>query len=113
MDGVHDMGGMHGFGKVPYEKDQPTFHYEWERRAWGLCQGATVPEGVNLDFFRHSLEVMPPALYLSYSYFERWIYSLTATLLDGGMVTLEEVESGAAVSGSAPVMFIARISATV
>ena len=39
MDGVHDMGGMHGFGKVPYEKNQPTFHHDWERRVWGGVKG--------------------------------------------------------------------------
>ncbi|MDX1402280.1 MAG: nitrile hydratase subunit beta, partial [Kiloniellales bacterium] len=75
MDGVHDMGGMHGFGPVPYEKNQKTFHEDWEKRAWGLCQGATYPDWANLDAGRHDLEVMPPHLYLSYSYFERWIYS--------------------------------------
>jgi len=92
MDGVHDMGGMHGFGKVPYEKDEPTFHHEWERRVWGLCQGSTYPDCANLDYGRHSIELMPPDLYLSYSYFERWLYSLTTTLLSGELVTLEEVQ---------------------
>jgi nitrile hydratase len=102
MDGVHDMGGMHGFGKVPYEKDEPTFHHEWERRVWGLCQGSTYPDCANLDYGRHSIELMPPDLYLSYSYFERWLYSLTTTLLSGELVTLEEVQDGKAAPGSAP-----------
>jgi hypothetical protein len=25
MNGVHDMGGMHGFGPVPQEEDEPVF----------------------------------------------------------------------------------------
>ncbi len=102
MDGVHDMGGMHGFGKVPYKKNEPTFHHEWERRAWGLCQGSTYPDCANLDYGRHSLELMPPDLYLSYSYFERWLYGLTTTLLSGGLITLEEVQNGKATPGFAP-----------
>ena len=91
MNGIHDMGGMHGFGRVPFEKNEPTFHHEWERRVWGLCQGSTYPDWANLDIGRHSIELMPPELYASYSYFERWLYSLTTTLLAGGLVTLDEV----------------------
>ena len=30
MDGVHDLGGMHGFGPVPIEVDEPLFHEPWE-----------------------------------------------------------------------------------
>ena len=28
MDGVHDMGGMDGFGKIEVEKNEPVFHAE-------------------------------------------------------------------------------------
>lgn len=101
MDGVHDMGGMHGFGKIPYEKDEPAFHHDWERRVWGLCQGTSLPDFVNLDYDRHNLERMPPDLYLSYSYFERWLYSLTTMLLDGDFVTVEEIQKGKAAPGTA------------
>ncbi|MEM7171319.1 MAG: nitrile hydratase subunit beta [Pseudomonadota bacterium] len=105
MDGVHDMGGMHGFGAVPYEKDDPAFHHDWERRVWGLCQSTSLPDFVNLDYDRHNLERMPPAHYLSQSYFERWLYNLTTMLLAGDFVSLEEVEKGkaalAGVQGSA------------
>ena len=30
MNGVHDMGGMHGFGPVDIERDEPVFHQRWE-----------------------------------------------------------------------------------
>lgn len=100
MDGIHDMGGMHGFGPIPYEKNEPTFHHDWERRVWGVCQASTYPDWANLDNGRHSLELMPPRLYVSYSYFERWLYGLTTTLLTGGLVTLDEVKNAKAASGS-------------
>ena len=32
MDGIHDMGSMHGFGKVEPEKNEPVFHAAWEGR---------------------------------------------------------------------------------
>ena len=30
MDGVHDLGGMEGFGALPIEANEPVFHHEWE-----------------------------------------------------------------------------------
>ena len=32
MDGIHDLGGVEGFGPVEVEPDEPWFHHEWERR---------------------------------------------------------------------------------
>ena len=32
MNGVHDLGGMHGMGPIPIEKNEPAFHEPWERR---------------------------------------------------------------------------------
>ena len=34
MNGVHDMGGMHGMGPIEYEKNEPVFHARWEARSW-------------------------------------------------------------------------------
>jgi hypothetical protein len=36
MDGIHDMGGMHGFGKVEPEPNEPVFHSAWEGRCLAL-----------------------------------------------------------------------------
>ena len=101
MDGIHDMGGMHGFGRVPFEKNEAAFHHEWERRVWGLRLATRRPSWMNLDCSRHTLERMPPALYLSYSYFERWLYGLTTTMLEAGFVTLDEVKQAKASPGTA------------
>ena len=35
MNGVHDLGGMHGFGPIEREENEPLFHAEWEARVWG------------------------------------------------------------------------------
>ena len=32
MNGVHDMGGMHGFGPIEVEENEPVFHEPWEGR---------------------------------------------------------------------------------
>ena len=43
MNGVHDMGGMHGFGRVEIEKDEPVFHEEWEGRVMGMLRQVRQP----------------------------------------------------------------------
>ena len=36
MNGIHDMGGMHGFGPIEVEKDEPVFHHPWEGRVYAI-----------------------------------------------------------------------------
>jgi len=36
MNGVHDMGGMHGMGPIQYESNEPVFHEPWEARVFAL-----------------------------------------------------------------------------
>ena len=73
MNGIHDMGGMHGFGRIEREPNEPVFHEPWERRVFGL----TVASGSqrNIDEFRHAIERMAPVGYLGSSYYERWLDS--------------------------------------
>jgi nitrile hydratase len=71
MNGIHDMGGMEGFGRVIREINEPVFHFAWERRMWAI--GALAGFRVNPDEFRHAIERIPPADYLTLSYYERWL----------------------------------------
>lgn len=92
MNGVHDMGGMHGFGPVP--ADDARFHADWERLVFGLVR-VTRAEGVyNVDESRYGIERMDPAAYLAATYFERWLSSLERNLVDAGVLSPEEVETG-------------------
>ena len=36
MNSIHDMGGMHGFGPIEVEKNEPVFHADWESRVYAL-----------------------------------------------------------------------------
>ena len=38
MDGIHDLGGLDGFGPVEVEPDEPVFHEDWERRMFRLSR---------------------------------------------------------------------------
>jgi nitrile hydratase len=93
MDGTHDLGGRQGFGPVPVEKGDAPFHYDWEWRMWALAR-AGIAHGITIDWFRHGLERMVPADYLSYRYFEKWCANYLMLLIDNGTVTFDEVLAG-------------------
>jgi nitrile hydratase beta subunit len=99
MNGVHDMGGMHGMGPVQREENEPVFHEPWEGRAYALTR-LVRGQTYNLDHSRHLLELMPPAEYLRMSYYERWFTRLVNQLLENRVVTREELESGRPAPGA-------------
>jgi hypothetical protein len=84
MDGVHDMGGMHGFGAVPIEHDEPLFHEPWEGRV-AIMAGA-VMGNTTIDHFRHTIEQMPPAQYLASRYYERWLWAIERIAVEQGLL---------------------------
>jgi nitrile hydratase beta subunit len=98
VNGVHDIGGMHGFGPVVREQNEPVFHADWEGRTAALMRSAMIGRVFNIDEFRRTLERMPPARYLAATYYERWLYALETLLLEKGVISSAELE--AAVSGA-------------
>ena len=94
MDGVHDMGGMHGFGPVPVEDDEPVFHEPWEGRTVGLMI-ATAAAGLRHGSIRPGIEAIDPATYLGSTYFERWASSVESGLVDAGTLTAAEIDARA------------------
>jgi len=95
MNGVHDMGGMHGMGPVEAESNEPVFHHDWERRAFALTLAAGFGRW-NIDMSRASRERMPPADYLRASYYEKWLWGTEHLLVELGHITPEELASGKA-----------------
>ena len=91
MNGVHDMGGMDGFGPVVPEQNEPVFHADWERRIYALIGVANRAAQVNIDEFRHAIERMPPARYLASSYYERWLAAVETLLVERGVLTRKEL----------------------
>lgn len=108
MNGGQDLGGMMGFGAIAFEPDEPYFHAEWERRAFGstLAMGATATWSI--DESRHARESLHPGEYLTSSYYEIWLKGLERLLLRHGLVTAEELDAGHALAPPAPVARVLR-----
>ena len=100
MNGVHDMGGMHGMGPIQREANEPVFHDWWEGRVYALTRVFRGPQ-FNLDNSRHQLELFPPNDYLRMSYYERWFTRMVNQLLGNRSITREELETGRPAPGSA------------
>lgn len=96
MNGAHDMGGMHGFGPVDAEENEPVFHDEWERRIFALTLAAGSMGKWNIDTSRFARENRPPQDYLDSSYYELWLQGLETLLVDAGLVSAEELARGKA-----------------
>jgi nitrile hydratase subunit beta len=99
---VHDMGGMHGFGSVEPEPNEPVFHAAWEGRVHAL-QRATGAFGLwSIDGGRAGLETLPPALYLASSYYQRWFLGMERRLVRYGIVAEDELAAGHSLRAGIP-----------
>lgn len=94
MNGVHDLGGMHGMGPITAERNEPVFHTTWEGRAYGLTRAMGGWRLWNLDASRFQRELIAPRGYFSMSYYERWIAGLVELMITHNLVTRGEIDSG-------------------
>jgi hypothetical protein len=87
----HDMGGL------PAERIEPTEHdyAQWERRVDAMMMLLTGVSGGNrrmtVDELRKNIESIGPAAYDRMSYYERWVTSLTQTMLQRGHITADDL----------------------
>ena len=88
MDGIHDLGGKEGFGKIQIEEEEPYFHERWESAVFAMV----INLGDNTDRFRHSVERIDPVSYLTDTYYGRWLGGLEAKLVEEGLISQAEVK---------------------
>jgi nitrile hydratase subunit beta len=93
MDGIHDMGGMDGFGPIPIERDEPVFHAKWEGRLYAMNSVMGAWGEWNIDAGRACMERLAPVDYLL-PYYQRWQLRMENLLVERGMVTRSELDSG-------------------
>jgi nitrile hydratase beta subunit len=91
VDGIHDLGGVQGFGPVEVEPNEPVFHANWERRAFRLTIGVMMAGHLN-GRFRHAIERMDPSWYLASSYYEHWLTAAATGLVESGRLTQGELD---------------------
>ena len=87
MNGVHDMGGMDGFGKVEVEPNEPPFHEKWEGRVLGMPRALGYAGAWHIDDGRFAQEALPPRTYLAASYYWRWALGITLAFIVIGLAS--------------------------
>ena len=79
-------------GPIHIDPGQPIFRADWERRMFGMFILAFAGGHFNIDQFRAAIELMHPAEYLEFDYYEHWLHSLEAWCKANGSLTEQEIE---------------------
>ena len=102
MDGIHDMGGMDGFGKVEPETNEPPFHAPWEGRVLAMQRAMGYAGAWHIDMSRFAQERLPPQVYITASYYQRWALAMERNLVERGYADAEELAAGHALRPAKP-----------
>ena len=84
-------------GGLPAGRVEPTEHdyAEWERRVDALMVLLTGVRGgrklMTVDELRKNVEALGPDAYDRMSYYERWVTSITQTMIQRGVISTEEL----------------------
>jgi nitrile hydratase subunit beta len=89
LRGHHDMGGL---SAGPVERSEHDYAH-WEKRVDALMVLLSAPERrlLRVDELRRNIEGLGPDAYDAMSYYERWIASITKTLLERGVISSDEL----------------------
>ena len=102
MNGVHDMGGMDGFGKVEIEQNEPPFHAAWEGRVLAMQRAMGYAGAWHIDMSRFAQERLPPPVYLTASYYQRWALAMERNVVERGYAGADELAAGHALRPGKP-----------
>jgi nitrile hydratase subunit beta len=105
MDGIHDMGGMHGFGKVEPEANEPVFHADWEGRCMALSRALAATGVWTIDESRAGVEALPPDVYLTRSYYGKWALRIENMVVSYGLAGADELAAGHALRPGKPLKY--------
>lgn len=97
-----------GFGPIKNIPNDPNFHAEWEARVFALTLAVGATGSWNLDISRHARESLPPAHYLSASYYRIWLDALEKLMLDADLVNEKELKEGKSAIPAKPVKNILK-----
>ncbi len=94
MDGIHDLGGKQGFGPIDVGEKEEPFHEAWEARLLGIVRGMSRVAPWSIDWFRHVRELIDPVDYLTRPYYDQWLQTYAAMMVNSGVATVDELASG-------------------
>ena len=87
MRAHHDMGGLPA-GSLDLSE---RVHAPWEKRAHALVWLLSNRGVMTVDELRRGIESLGSSEYDRLGYYERWISSITQTLLQKGILTTDEL----------------------
>jgi hypothetical protein len=93
MNGIHDLGGMHGLGKIVHTAAEPAFNAAWEGRVFAMFLSMSGVGHMNLDEFRHAMEKMDVVQYLSSPYYAHWLHGLQELIFEKGIISAADLEA--------------------
>jgi nitrile hydratase len=96
MDGIHDMGGMDGFGNIEVEQNEPPFHEQWEGRVMALQRAMAYAGAWTEDHARYARERISPHIYLNASYYQKWALAMQTNVVERGLAGVDELQAGRA-----------------
>ena len=102
MDGIHDMGGMDGFGKVEVEQNEPPFHEKWEGRVMAMQRAMGYAGAWQIDHARYAQERIRPDIYLDASYYQKWALAMETNVVERGLAGADELKAGHALRAAKP-----------
>ncbi|MCB1497854.1 MAG: nitrile hydratase subunit beta [Bauldia sp.] len=114
MDGIHDLGGRQGYGPIDVGEPEEPFHEAWEARMLGIVRSMSRVAPWSIDWFRHVRELIEPVDYLTRPYYDQWLQTYAAMMVNSGVATVGELASGksaAAIPGLAPPMTPDKVAA--
>lgn len=94
MDGIHDLGGRHGYGKIDVDEKEVQFHEPYEGRVRSIVYAMTTAPDWSVDWFRHCRELIDPVDYLTRPYFDQWVQTYGAMMVNSGWATVDELATG-------------------
>ena len=90
--GIHDIGGLPAGEVVPAEHDYAL----WEKRVDAMMVLLSRKNLLTVDELRRNIESLGADAYDKMSYYERWIYAITQTLIQRGVISVDELGEGIA-----------------
>lgn len=94
MDGIHDLGGKQGFGRIDVDEKEEPFHAPWEARMLGISRAMQRASDWTIDRFRYTRECIEPVDYLTRPYFDQWLQTYAALMIGSGIANVAELASG-------------------